>query len=300
MASGQAISNVDVPRACSTGRRHADLAPVEVASVTTAPPTPSYVPPYRVTARVSPPITSCSNRQTTPSASSSLGPLPGTNSWTESARPSTTGTSSTTDSASTDSVRRPGGGQQFGQSVPATATRNVRPGVSRQAVASRSMVTSYHSPVPAGSALADLAVGEVGRPASDVREVEHAPCDQGRRAVGGDVAHLDADVPVRPVGRHPQSDTGVAQPVGRFVDRPVPAERSGVVEPLVERLPPGQPAAARVPGRRPDVADDVEALDARSVARERRPTCARHRPPIDVDPPARMEREVRCTTGSRT
>ena len=110
---------------------------------------------------------------------------------------------------------------------------------------------------------------------------------------GSHVAELDADMAVGLIDRTRIETRGVPTSSSPSVDRPVVGERAGVVGALVERLPPRQPAAARVPCGDTDVGH-------RSTASRRRPRptpneawrSAGGRPRVEVDPTAGMEREI--------
>ena len=205
--------------------------------------------------RVSRPSTSCEMFHTTPSASSLGGPSPGANTCVDSARPSTTGMRSAIDARSTLRVSGPGGGQQFGQSLPAMARRSVWPGVKRPR-RRLELERRRRSTRRASAATVRGRRRRRGRPASS------------RRGSGSSIPRvISADVPSGNTSHsrtarcatgaedRTRSDTGcVAEQLGPLGDRPVVRQRPGVVGALVERLAPRQPAGARDPRRHADVA----------------------------------------------
>ena len=152
---------------------------------------------------------------------------------------------------STSSVTGPGGGQQFGQSVPATASRTrgrARASTSSRPARWRRRATRRARAAP---------VGRRGTPAGSAGQQPRWVRSSMPRVISADVPSGKTSHSLTltwPYGRSLRTrmatDPALPTTSPRVVDRPVVRQRSGVVVALVERLAPRQRPGARVPRRR--------------------------------------------------
>ena len=171
------------------------------------------------------PMTSCSIRHVTPSASSSLGPEPGTNRERRVGETVDDGQVERDTEPDVDSRSSAGPGAANSS---ASRCRRRRAAARAPVAASTSsprgpIPTSIHAPGSRRSGCRPTSpFGSAGQQPT-VGEIEHRLRDQVRRAVGEHVAQLDADVSVRPGRIAREAHAGVADHLGGLIDRPVVA-----------------------------------------------------------------------------
>src|SRR5438094_6627932 len=96
-------------------------------------------------------------------------------------------------------------------------------------------------------------------------EVQESPSHERGRPVGKDVAELGREVGNRRRRGDGQLELRMAQDLDfRLERRPLVAERPGVVLALIRRLAPGEPAGARDPRARADIASNLELAQVRA------------------------------------